>query len=278
MLDPRSWLDQAQELAEGRRARVGHDCGPGACMIVEHKAEGWSSYCHRCADKGWVPKPMPTLAERVARKQAQLLADKEIERDPRPPYPPTFDVQQWPLQARVWLFKAGLFVEDIADLGAYYHEPSRRVILPVTKDGKLVYWQGRNVGLCELGAPKYLNSNTDKNGLVASYGEGDVIVLTEDILSAFRVGLVTEAWSLLGTSLCVVTLASLLQRRPPVLVWLDPDKAGQRAAFKIIRTLTNVGIPCTSILSEKDPKLLSRAEVKAMIDTAVSKLSSHTTL
>lgn len=278
MLDPRSWLPQAKELAEGKSARGGHDCGPGSVLVVSHKSDGWSAWCFRCAEKGWVPKPLPTLAERVARKQAQLLADEEMERDPRPPYPPVFDVQQWPLQARVWLYKAGLFNEDIERLGAYYHERSRRVILPVVKDGELVYWQGRNVGLCELDAPKYINSNTDRNGLFARYGEGDVIVLTEDILSAFRVGMVTEAWSLLGTSLCVATLARLLQRRLPVLVWLDPDKAGQRAAFKIIRTLTNVGIPCTSILSEKDPKLLSRAEVKAMIATAVSKLSSHTTL
>lgn len=272
MLDPRSWLDQAQELAEGRRARVGHDCGPGACMIVEHKAEGWSSYCHRCADKGWVPKPMPTLAERVARKQAQLLADKEIERDPRPPYPPTFDVQQWPLQARVWLFKAGLFVEDIADLGAYYHEPSRRVILPVTKDGKLVYWQGRNVGLCELGAPKYINPSVDRAELVAEYGTGPEIVLTEDILSAYRVGMATEAWSLLGTKLPTPILVRLLNAKRPVFVWLDDDdhgnNPGQHAAAVIKRTLTNVGIPCTNIRTTKDPKLLSRAEIKEVLRVA----------
>lgn len=272
MLDPRSWLPQAKELAEGKSARGGHDCGPGSVLVVSHKSDGWSAWCFRCAEKGWVPKPLPTLAERVARKQAQLLADEEMERDPRPPYPPVFDVQQWPLQARVWLYKAGLFNEDIERLGAYYHERSRRVILPVVKDGELVYWQGRNVGLCELDAPKYINPRVDRSQLVAEFGTGPDIVLTEDILSAYRVGMATEAWSLLGTKLPTPILVRLLEAKRHVFVWLDDDahgnNPGQHAAAIILRTLTNVGIPCSNIRTTKDPKLLSRAEIQEVLSVA----------
>lgn len=272
MLDPRSWLPQAQELAEGKSARGGHDCGPGSVLVVSHKSDGWSAWCFRCAEKGWVPKPLPTLAERVARKRAQLLADEEMEHGSRPPYPPVFDVQQWPLQARVWLYKAGLFNEDIERLGAYYHERSRRVILPVVKDDELVYWQGRNVGLCELDAPKYINPRVDRSQLVAEFGTGPDIVLTEDILSAYRVGMATEAWSLLGTKLPTLILVRLLEAKRHVFVWLDDDahgnNPGQHAAAIILRTLTNVGIPCSNIRTTKDPKLLSRAEIHEVLRVA----------
>lgn len=269
MLDPASWLDAAQTLTLGQRRRTGHDCGDGPVLVIEHKENGWSAWCHRCHDKGWVPKPAPTLAERYAAKAAQREADAAIRQDPRPPYPPTFDVAQWPLQARVWLYKAGLNNEAIGQLGAYFHEPSRRVVLPVLDEGRLVYWQARNVGLCEAGAPKYLNPHVDRQQLCPRFGADDVVVLVEDILSAYRVGQVGEAWSLMGTALYTPTLVRLLETGKPVLVWLDNDptirNAGQRAAAEVMRTLTNVGIKCHNIVSDRDPKLHSRDEIRRII-------------
>lgn len=271
MLAKESWLPQAQALAHGRRARVEHDCGPGTTLIVEHKDTGWASYCHRCGDKGWHPKPMPSLPERVAARAAQEQQEQAIRTDPRPPMPANFDVASWPLQARVWLYKAGLFIEDIAKLGAYYHAPTKRVVLPVFDGGKLVYWQARNVGLCPAGAPKYINPEVDRASLLACYGEADCVVLTEDILSAFRVGQVSQGWSLLGTKLPTPALARLIKEDKPVLVWLDNDQGrihnpGQHAAGLIMRSLTNVGLRCANIVTAIDAKALSRAQVREVID------------
>lgn len=237
-------------------------------MIISHDERGWSGYCNRCGDKPWHPKPMPTLAEKVAAKQAQLHAEQAMRYEGAPPMPANFDVASWPLAARVWLFKAGLFLADIAALGAYYHERSKRVVLPVVDAGKLVYWQAR---LVTGDGPKYINPVLDKTSLVARFGEGDCIVLTEDILSAYRVGQATCAWSLLGTKLSTPVLARLLKEGKPVLVWLDDDHGrrdgnpGQQAAAIIMRTLTNVGIVCHNIVTSKDPKLLSRAEIKEVL-------------
>lgn len=262
------WLLAAQALPLGKSTRIGHDCGEGKCMVVSHKDEGWSGYCHRCGDKPWHPKPMPTLAERVAAKAAHRAAEQAMRYEVAPPMPANFDVPSWPLAARVWLFKAGLFIEDIAKLGAYYHERSKRVVLPVTEQGKLVYWQAR---LVEGVGSKYINPVLDKSNLVACYGSGDYIVLTEDILSAYRVGQAGCAWSLLGTKLSTPVLARLLKEGKPVLVWLDDDHGrvggnpGQQAAATIMRTLTNVGIECRNIVTRKDPKLLSRAEIKEVL-------------
>lgn len=267
------WLAVAQALPLGKSTRIGHDCGLGTCMSVSHKENGWSAYCHRCGPAGWHPKPLPTLAEKVAAKQAQRCAEQAMRQEVAPPMPANFDVASWPLAARVWLFKAGLFLSDIAALGAYYHERSKRVVLPVTDQGKLVYWQAR---LVEGVGSKYVNPVLDKSSLVACYGSGDYIVLTEDILSAYRVGQAAEAWSLLGTKLSTPVLARLLKEGKPVLVWLDDDHGrvggnpGQQAAATIMRTLTNTGIECHNIVTRKDPKLLSRAEIKEVLCTSIT--------
>lgn len=270
MLPKEGWLHLAQALHEGERKRVPHDCGPGDTLIIEHKQGGWSSYCHRCADKGWVPKALPTLAERAAARAAQLAAQEQIRHDPRPPMPANFDVPSWPLEARVWLYKAGLFTEDIGTLGAYYHEPTKRVVLPVVDGGKVVYWQARNVGLCGPGSPKYLNPRVDREQLLACFGSDSVVVLTEDILSAFRVGQVSQGWSLLGTKLPTPALARLIKEGKPVIVWMDndptPKNPGQHAARIIMRSLTNAGVDCVNLVTEKDAKALSRAQIREVID------------
>lgn len=276
MLDPAGWLAAAQALDEGKTERLPHDCGLGDTLIVNHKPTGWAAYCHRCADKGWVPKPLPSLAERQARREAQAAAERAVREDPRPPMPADFNVPGWPLAARVWLYKAALFDSDIADLGAYYNPRLNRVVLPVTDGhGKVVYWQARSI---TGDGPKYINPRVDKSDLVACYGSDDIIVLTEDILSAYRVGQVSQGWSLLGTKISTPVLARLLAEGKPVLVWLDDDHGrqfgnpGQEAAGKIMRTLTNVGIVCHNVVTKQDPKLLSRAEIKEVLSECRSTL------
>lgn len=86
-------------------------------------------------------------------------------------------------------------------------------------------------------------------------------MLTEDVLSAFRVGKLTEAWSLMGTSLTDHVAASI---RPDtrVLVWLDPDPAGTKAARAIVNQLSGIGVEARRIKSRADPKCLSNREIE----------------
>lgn len=278
MLRPESWLSKAQALPEGRRARVGHDCGPGTCMIVSHDAEGWRAYCFRCGESAFKPAPAPSLAERQARQAARRSADEAIRSDPVLPSPPNFDPRSWPLQERCWLYKAGLTNDQIMALGFYYHEPSERVILPVFEDGKLVYFQARSV----TGVPKYLNPTIDRGSVVPKYGTSGPVVLTEDILSAVRVGQVAQGWCLLGVVLDTKVLYQLQQQDQPVLVWLDPDwdrpgRPGQAAAAEVCRTLALAGIPHANIISDKDPKLHSRAQITEYIQEALLRVRHHVT-
>lgn len=275
MLRLASWLPQAEALALGGKARIGHDCGPGKVLIIENKPDGWSGYCFRCDDHGWKYKPLPSLGDRLAQRDAVRMAEAAIEYDPTPPQPCVFDVAEWPLQARVWLYKAALTNEDIAALGCYYHPPTKRVVLPVLDKGELIYWQARRI-FGETG-PKYINPVVPRGSVVPRFGSGPAIILTEDILSAVRCGMACEAWSLMGVKLCEQVLARLMADGRPVLVWLDPDKAGWNGAAAIKRTLELASVPHAVINSAKDPKLHSRAEVAQQIQEALSSVTRYHT-
>lgn len=263
------WLEQAQALELGRSAKVAHDCGQSPSMHVNHKATGWSAYCHRCGFTGWVPKPLPTLQERAALAEAARKADRDTEVAGTLPAPLVWAPQEWPVEARLWLYKAGLRDDVIAKLGAYYHPPTRRVVLPVVDAGRVVFWQARRV--FDYG-PKYLSPQVLRGSVLPRYGSASAVVLCEDILSAFKVGLAGgEGWSLMGTTLHTPILSKLVTMNRPVCVWLDNDldsrrNSGQLAAADILTTLESVGLPAFNIVTERDPKLYSVREIKSILD------------
>ncbi|MGA4005336.1 hypothetical protein ACI2US_03080 [Ralstonia nicotianae] len=268
-LDPKDWLDRAKALDEGRSARIQHGCGPGKVLSIRHDADCWRAYCFRCDLPGVVHKPVESLSERIARRAKEKEVDDALQQSVTLPSPVNFDVETWPSEARVWLYKAALDRTDIAKLGVYLHEPSRRVVVPVFDQGSLVYWQARSV---DGRQPKYINPQVNRQRLVAKFGRGDPLVLTEDVLSAYRVGWHTEAWSLMGTKLTDYIATAILKRGGRVLVWLDPDwqyPAGKRpgviAAKKITNQLRSMGVQVERIVSRADPKLLSRREINATL-------------
>lgn len=170
--------------------------------------------------------------------------------------------QAWPLRARVWLYKAGFSNDDIEGLGFYYNQRMDRVVMPVRRDGEVVYWQARGF---DKERAKYMNPNVDRSNLVARFGTGPVLVLTEDVLSAFRVSRVTEAWALMGTSVPDGVLATLSAESRPVALMLDPDAAGMRARSKLRRQLGAAGVAVHILTPRRDPKLLSTEEIQSCL-------------
>jgi hypothetical protein len=255
MLTLQSWLPAAQELTLGQRIRVPHDCGDGRVLLVEHKDDCWSAWCHRCSDKGWHPKPTPSLAERLAKLKTAISADDEAATTVAPPMPAEFNPSLWPDKARVWLYKAGLSNERIMELGFYWNPAMRRVVMPVFNDRVLVYWQARAFD----DRPKYINPPVAKP--LYKQGSGNVLVLTEDILSAARVGEVTAAWSILGTSADDSFITEIVATGLPVRVWLDPDKAGLKGRRKLVPKLRAYGVDATAVKADLDPKFYSKQEI-----------------
>lgn len=263
MLGPAGWLPQAQQLPPGAKARVDHDCGAGRTLLIENAEKGFTAFCFRCSEPGFVPHPQPSLAERISRLRAARVEDVEAETDPRPPLPALFAdrVSEWPGEARVWLYKAGLSNDRIAELGYYWCPRIKRVVLPVFDAGRVVYWQARGF---DKERAKYINPKIDKP--VYRVGSGPILVLTEDMLSAAKVGAVTEAWSILGTyAPDDAVLTEIIRMGKPVRVWLDPDGAGRKGRRKLVPKLRAYGVDALGVETERDPKLHSNEEIRNVL-------------
>jgi DNA primase len=263
---PPALLRVAKNLKPGHKARVDHDCGGGKTALLSHTGKGYSLHCFRCGEPGWSsaePEPLSVRLERLSKAQA---IDNVVCQDATLPEPQVRAWGDWPGEARLWFLKAGLSSHDAGQLGAYYHPGTQRVVLPVYSPAKrLLYWQARAL---DKRLPKYLGSPVGKQGCVPMWGKADAVTLTEDILSAYKVGTVAEGWCLLGTSMTKTCLGKLLERGAPVNVWLDPygiDKAGTVAANKVSKQLKAVGLEVRIIKSLTDPKLVHRSQIKELL-------------
>lgn len=261
-MSDKAWLVSAQSLPEGSTRKISHHCGPGDCLQINHKRDGWAAYCHRCSYKGFVPRPAETLTEKLARLKRIQTAERDACFSPSLPMPAEYQPSLWPMAARVWLYKAGLSNVEIQQLGYYWNARIQRVVMPIRDAaGTLLYWQART--LDKTNPKKYLNQRgVDKHSFVARFGAGPIVVLTEDILSAYKVSRAcVEAMPLMGTKLSTTVAAEIIRDGRPVACWLDPDAAGRTAAAKVCKTLRAYGVKVTNIESERDPKLLSREEI-----------------
>lgn len=261
------WYAAIKDHPVGTRLRMAHDgCSTSEALIVTKQDSGVSAYCFRCKWNGFVGAPPESLAQKLERKSREKLASKAMKDSKALPSPKCENVAEWPLEARIWLYKAGLNNHDISEAGIYYHGGSNRVVLPVYDGPNLVYWQARGF---DPEAPKYLNpSVVDRTALVAHwYGSERCLVLTEDWLSGYRVHRATgvQVYSLLGTTLTDKIAAQIVYNRVPVAVWLDPDSPGQTAARKIVAKLNALNHPVKNIVTERDPKLHSDAEIREVL-------------
>lgn len=280
MLSPQSWQPFTVGLDIGRKRRHSHDCGEGKTLLVSRSEDGYSAWCFRCGERGWLPPEQESLADKLARLARLRAGDEACTAVRGQPEPAIYDVDSWPVAAALWFYRAGLSRHDIGRLGAFYHPPSGRCVLPVYAEGNSqhmegmgvpadvreqdpAYWQARAL---DGRFPKYIGASFRPPSLIARWGSAPSPTLCEDILSAYKVGLVGEGWAVMGTSIPSSYIAELMRRRVRVNVWLDPDAAGRRAAAKYRKQLQAYGLDVNDILSTRDPKLHTRAQIKEYLD------------
>lgn len=269
MNDP-LWLTRAKALPAGRSTRV-TCCTQDKSMLVTNDKRGYRGHCFRCGTAPFVAHGLFSVEQLARRKAEQALL---VERVIKLPDDFTTDV---PAADAVWLYKAGVGNDLSKHYGFGYSPVLRRVILPVYINGALAGFTARST---VNERPKYIEKMARPtetifvadpathlpSSLDCIEGSGPGLVLTEDILSAVRVGRnVRRSVSLLGTSASAEQIgASLrgLERGRWIAVWLDPDGAGQFAAKRLIRSLTMRGLDARNIVSTKDPKRYSNREIR----------------
>lgn len=263
MLSNAVWLEQAQRsnMQLGQRRRFGHDCGPGKVVLVSREYDGLHAHCFRCDDT--TVHQMQTSMTAVS---AALRARAEELFSARVALPSDFTLDI-PEQHAVWLYKASILKEQARRYGIGWSKELGRIILPVYTPAKeLAFIQARAVDFPKQ-QPKYLNNAgaaakralflADENPV-----RRDVLVFTEDILSAIRVGRFCEAGAICGVRVNDYVL-SILSRYKTIILWLDPDTAGVSGMRKAAKLIELYHDDVRRILSQRDPKLLTNRAIEA---------------
>lgn len=258
------WFESVKDLKPGAKRRV----GDGLLASFNGRAYHLFDFREKTSE---VYEPQLTLAEKVALLKAQQAADDAATTSQEFPEGMAHP-RDWPVEARVWLHKAGMSNDDIVEeLQAVWSPAMQRVVIPLHMIDGTTQWIARSI----QGQPKYLFPKGMRRGggaFVRGWGlpAGRPLVVTEDILSAERVAKDTDldAVSALGTSLdrdAVVKLAGEYSR---VIMWLDPDYYGQLGARKIAKDFSALGVKVVNVQSLKDPKNHEPSELRGYIDIA----------
>lgn len=254
-----NWIETAQDLPLGHKTRIDCECGSGKTLVINHNNKYYSAHCFRCDFDEYHNKGKQTLGE-LARIKALNEAAESLNLQLELPADFTTEI---PLHGRLWLYSGGLTPSDWGSLGFGYSKELDRVVMPVYKAGKLVWYQCR--ALIDGQKPKYIQPSKDRHEVmfVQHTESKERIVVVEDILSATRVGKHIASASLLGTKITTAQANELAQYER-VTLWLDSDRAGRKGAYKIkkaLSLLTNVD----SVVTEEDPKVLSDEQIKEVL-------------
>lgn len=266
------WFERVKALKPGGRVRLSDG------QLVSYNGKGWHLYDFR-EKQSEVYEPELTMGEKLALALASRTAEAEASASAElPTTGAMYHPKDWPLEARVWFYKAGINNDNIRDLGAFWSPAMRRLVLPYRTVSGEQAWIARDV-TWKKGSPgtKYLFPAGVKRGGGAVFrrdlsGPRAGYVITEDALSAYRAARDTDlsAIAAQGTSLdrdTVTLIATLaLKRSVPVFVWLDPDYYGQRGAAKLRQQFGVLGIEVRNIVSERDPKLHEPHELREALE------------
>lgn len=258
------WETQAQKLKCGQKRRIKH-CKDDNSMLVNHDLKGYSCHCFRCGFHGFIPHGVQSIAD-IKRREDEYRS-QDFSKGLVLPSDYTLDI---PPQHMTWFLKYGVSAELATEYRVGFSESMERLVLPVYSNAELVALQMRTTrdGL----KPKYLNPFGPKvsNAVFwAGKPKNRVGVIVEDILSAIKVGQYLRCASILGTNMTDARAIQIASELDHALVWLDNDKAGSRGWIKARTALSLVGVQCTRVRSERDPKTYTRAEIKSHILKAV---------
>lgn len=269
MLSKDLWYEAATRanLAIGQHRRFKHSCGEGTVVQVSMTLQGLSAYCHRCNDSALIRREL-SLAEKVLQLKASTQSHAEFKAC-QFPSDYTLDI---PSQYAVWLYKASIRKAQARELGIGWSPSMQRILLPVYDElGNLAFIQARAVKQGQQ--PKYINTQGQNAGaalfMTSAINAGaEFVTITEDILSAVRTGRFGPSCALCGTSVNDTKILRIKQAKV-ILIWLDPDPAGQKGMRKFIKALNAFHSDVRIIRSAKDPKFLSDSEIQQHIEGAL---------
>lgn len=276
MIPASHYRTEGERLAIGEQTRIDHThCDAGhdtrGRLYVKRMPNLIIAFCHNCGQHGVVS------VDRYKYKHINdLLKENEYyEKDGAVEIvlPPDATLHQfdWPKEAVMWLAKYGIVEGEQVDAGICYSPSWGRVILPVYRNGQLVYWQGRAV---HGQKPKYLTAKSNKKPLFILHhhngGCPDCAFVVEDYLSAIKINRVATSVALLGTSADINDLTDALSCYKNIGIILDPDLAGIQKAHELSARLS---LTVRGRVRVFTPHEVADLQPKEMDDEKLSRLS-----
>lgn len=240
-------------------------------FVVTRKRNGFSMWCHRCHTKYWYPIKSPSSSAILSELHRRAVGNKDnasvVTKKVTLPSDFTADI---PASGLLWLRTYGVNEDEIRRYHFGYSPRLDRLILPVFRDGELVFWQGRNLS-SDTSRPKYMNVRSQRSDIVLFVNnQTSKVVLVEDILSCLAVARAgVSAVALLGSYVKMDLLRDVLADADIacIKVWLDPDK--RQEACKYAKQLRALGYSASPIvLAHQDPKCYKPEEVQRFIGGA----------
>ena len=193
--------------------------------------------------------------------------------------PQTVAYDDMPVTAVALLMSAGITEEMCSKYGLFYDDRSQRLVYTYRdRDGTILSQQLRS--LHPLIQPKYYS--IDRYGAEFSsgvLGEGPLLVITEDLLSAIRVAEAGgRALPLRGVYAHTEQLHDEVQKNEvdTVLVWLDNDNDNVRErANQIVEAIEMFEVkPVYIYLTEEEPKHIEHNELQEILNEYQQRLCS----
>ena len=170
----------------------------------------------------------------------------------------------------VWLNQYGITMLERQAHAIGWSESRHRCILPVYMYGELVAFQERRL-LDGDDGPKYLTTRKqDVKHPIFETGvnlSGGTLVITEDILSAVKVGRHANTTPIQGTYRPDEQLGYVLRRKPErILIWLDDDNPTVRKQQRRLLRRLGAFVETHRIIGHtRDPKALSDEEIREVV-------------
>lgn len=262
-------IDLALKLTCGGRTRV-KCCRGDASMLVSHSIQCVSWYCFRCKDAGYEPHGVQSIEEIHRRTKEYRESLREA---PGLVLPDDYTTEV-PAHAAVWYLSKGISYELALQHQIGFTPALDRVVIPVWEDTWREDIAGEQLVNVQLRAwqdgikPKYITPGGYKFPHAMFWNlqsAGDAVVITEDVLSAIKVGRDYPATSTLGTNLSSPRAWKVSQRFKEAYLWYDGDKPGRTAAKAGIAQLELMGVKAYNIHTDKDPKAYNRQQVHEII-------------
>lgn len=168
--------------------------------------------------------------------------------------------------AVAWLTAGGVTIPEALRAGMVWSPYWEQLLIPLYDgDGNLCCIQAKNFNPQRASKAKYYNTGDKNESRTVFHSGGNHLccVLTEDVLSAIRVGRFGTGVPLLGTSIPLERLAELKKQYDRLIVWLDADKWRESRAIADAGKL--LGFDTKTLYTEHDPKSYTDEQIKEFL-------------